>query len=199
MPSNTEVQKTITKTFFFEKAKANAATKQAFNKDIKKITITNVITTSTIPALLKGKTIESFYVVNIVVNSKEYDQKNIILINKTINQNIIYAILHEDMIQIAIYHTKLFVTDWMPIDNATIVLDGINMDVVWKNIVICIGGINVEKDNTLEQQINIDETRIKINNEIQILNNKMLKERQPAKKIALFEKIQKLKTNLNNI
>lgn len=58
---------------------------------------------------------------------------------------------------IAIYHTKVMQTAWMPTEEQKVELKGLNLDTVWENIVIAVGGVNIEKGNSLDEQIEINE------------------------------------------
>ena len=55
--------------------------------------------------------------------------------------------------KLATYHTKLMQTDWKCKEDISIELKGLNMDVVWENIIVQIGGITIEQGNTLDEQI----------------------------------------------
>lgn len=51
---------------------------------------------------------------------------------------------------------------YIPINNFTTVeeqkveLKGLNLDTVWENIAIAVSGVNIEKGNTLDEQIEIN-------------------------------------------
>ena len=70
------------------------------------------------------------------------------------------------------------------------------MDTVWKNIIVQIGGITIEQGNTLDEQIAVNEQRMKIQKEIDRLTKAAKIEKQPKKKFELAQKINKLKKEL---
>lgn len=98
--------------------------------------------------------------------------------------------------KLAIYHTKLMQTDWKRKEELSIELKGLNMDAVWENIIIQIGGITIEQGNTLDEQIAVDERRMKIQKEIGRLTKAAKNEKQPKKKFELAQKINGLKKEL---
>ena len=57
------------------------------------------------------------------------------------------------------------------------------MDAVWENIIVQIGGITIEQDKTLDEQIAVDEQRMKIQKEIDCLTKQAKNEKQPKKKV----------------
>ena len=70
------------------------------------------------------------------------------------------------------------------------------MDAVWENIIIQIGGIKMDQSNTLDEQIAVDEQRMKIQKEIDRLTKAAKNEKQPKKKFELAQQINKLKQEL---
>ena len=87
-------------------------------------------------------------------------------------------------------------TDWKPTESCTIELRGLNLDKVWENIVVDIGGVSIANGNTLDEQIAADERRQKVEKEIAKLEKQARAEKQPKKKFELVQQIKKLKKEL---
>jgi len=98
--------------------------------------------------------------------------------------------------KLATYHSKLMQTEWKRKEDLSIELKGLNMDAVWENIIIQIGGIKMDQGNTLDEQIAVDEQRMKIQKEIDRLTKAAKNEKQPKKKFELAQQINKLKQEL---
>ena len=98
--------------------------------------------------------------------------------------------------KLAIYHSKLIQTDWMPSDTCMIALQGLDLDTVWENFITQVGGITIQQGNTLDQQIAADEKRAKLEKEIARLEKLARAEKQPKKKFELVQQIQRLSTEL---
>ena len=88
-------------------------------------------------------------------------------------------------------------TGWKPTESCTIELRGLNLDKVWENIVVDIGGVNIADGNTLDEQIAADERRQKIEKEIAKLEKQARAEKQPKKKFELVQQIKKLQYEIN--
>ena len=73
---------------------------------------------------------------------------------------------------------------------------GRNMDAVWENIIVQIGGITIAQGNTLDEQIAVDDQKAKLQKEISRLEKLARAEKQPKKKFELARKINKLKQEL---
>lgn len=69
---------------------------------------------------------------------------------------------------------------------------------MWENVVVQVGGITVEGDNSLDEQIVLNEEREKLLREIERLEKKARTEIQPRKKQELVQKIKKLKNELED-
>ena len=81
-------------------------------------------------------------------------------------------------------------------EEAGLALTGTTLDAVWDNWVRSIGNIHVEEGNTLTEQIALDDERAKLQRQIEKLEAKARSERQPRKKLELFQQLQELKKNL---
>lgn len=65
---------------------------------------------------------------------------------------------------------------------------GLNLDSVWENIIIQIGGITVDQGNTLDEQIAVDEQRMRIQKELDRLSKAARNEKQPKKNLSWHRK-----------
>ena len=88
-------------------------------------------------------------------------------------------------------------TDWKPTESCTIELRGLNLDKVWENIVVDIGGVSIADGNTLDEQIAADERQQKIEKEIAKLEKQARAEKQPKKKFELVQQIRMLERRIN--
>ena len=97
---------------------------------------------------------------------------------------------------LAVWRTKLIRSDWQPLDSISIDISGLDLDAVWDNAIMQIGGITVAEGNTLDEQIAANTEREKLLKEIEILEKKARKESQPKKKFELIQQINYLKKQL---
>lgn len=193
LPKTTEINQQLPKKAIFQKFELKPAQRDHFDADISRLTLVNAISQNKLPALQKGETIETIYVVDVALKRPNYDPKNIQMLSKLIPQKMLFALHYEDEIQLAIYHTKLICGGWVPSDAYELELVGTTTDLVWENLVKAIGGIDVEEGNTLIEQIAIDEDREKLRKQIDALEAKSRQERQPRRKLEMFEELQELK------
>ena len=153
LPHTTAINQPLTKKAVFEKFNLKAAERERFDADISRLTLVARISSATVPALTEGNEIKGIYVLQVVLKRKVYDPKNILLLQKLIPQNIVFALQHEDKTQLCIFHTRLQQSAWMPTEETAIPLQGLNLDDVWNHIVASIGSLDASSEETIEQQI----------------------------------------------
>lgn len=193
LPENSVVGKQLPKTAIYAKFSMNTAERERFDADISRIAIANVVDTR---HLAEGKDVKSIYVFTVQLKHKDYDPKNIATLAKLIEQRIVFALIFEDETQLATYCTRLVTAEWKPTDDVTIPLSGLTLDAVWENIIATIGNITIVGSNNIVEQIAEDDAHAKLMKQIEQLEKKARAEKQPRKKLELFEKLKELKKKL---
>ena len=198
LPQSTIVKKQLPKKAIFAKFDLKPSQRESFDADIARIDIVAVVNPTTVPAIGEGTEIKEFYVLAVQLKQRDFDAKNIALLTKLIPRKIVFALHYEEEVQFAIYHTKLITSNWqlLTYNSSFLTVHGLDLDVVWENIVKNIGSIEVEDGNTLKEQIREDDERAKILKQIEQLEKKCRAEKQPRKKLELFEKLKELKKKL---
>lgn len=196
LPKTTEMSKQLPKKAIYTKFQMNTVAKEKIDADISRITIVNEIAPNkvNIPA---GEDVKSFFVLLVSLKKKEYDEKTIATLSKLILQNILFILEYENESRLAIYHTKVMQTAWMQTEEQKVELKGLNLDTVWENIVIAVGGVNIENGNSLDEQIEINEKKQKLEKEIAKFEKQARAEKQPKKKFELVLKVRSLKQEMD--
>lgn len=195
MPKATELSKQLPKNAIYAKFQMNTAEKAKIDADISRITIVNEVSADKVH-IAAGEQVKFFFVLLVALKKKDFDDKTIITISKLIPQNMLLVLECGDEAKLATYHTKLMQTEWKRKEVLSVELKGLNLDSVWENIIMQIGGITVDKGNTLDEQIAVDEQRRKIQKEIDRLTKAARNEKQPKKRFELAQKANVLKKQL---
>ena len=195
LPKSTEMSKQLPKKAIYEKFDLKNAAKERFDGDISKIMIVNEISPSTVN-IQKGTEISAFFVLLVILKRKDFDEKNIVMLSKLIPQNMLFLLQFEDKCRLVVFRTRLICGEWKELSECEIRLEGGNLDRVWENVVVQVGEITVEEDNSLDEQIVLNEERDKVLREIERLEKKASAEVQPRKKLELVQKINKMKKEL---
>ena len=196
LPPSTLINKPLYKKAVFEKFNLKAAERDRFDADISRMALVARVSSATVPALTKGKDIEGFYVLQVALKRKDYDSKNILMLQKLIPQKMVFAMQYEEQTQFCIFHTRLQQSEWIPTSEATIPLQGLTLDDVWNNIVAAIGGLDAQAEESIEEQIIQREQQEKLLRQIESLEKQCRTEKQTRKKYELHQQIIKLKEKL---
>lgn len=195
LPKTTELSKQLPKKAIYAKFQMSSAEKANIDSDISRITIVNEVSSAKLK-IEDGERVKAFYVLLVSLKKREFQKKTIITISKLIDQNMLLILECGNEAKLVTYYTKLMQTEWKRKDSLTVDIKGFNMDTVWENIIVQVGGMQVEQGNTLDEQIIIDEKRINLNKEIRSLKKRAKAEKQPKKKFELSQQINRLKREL---
>ena len=193
LPANTLINQPLYKKTVFEKFNLKTVERERFDADISKMALVARISPATVPALAEGLEIKGFYVLQVTLKHQDYDVKNILLLQKLIPQQIIYALQYENQTQLCVFHTRLQQSDWRNTESTEIPLTGLSLDEVWENIVAVIGGLDAQAEESIEEQIINREQREKLLRRIEALEKRARTEKQTRKKYELHQQIIKLK------
>jgi len=198
LPKSTELSRQLPKKAIYARFGLNTATRNRFDADISRITIVNEVSPTTI-AIAPGEKIKSFYVLLVILKNKKYDERLIGQLSKLIGQNMLFILDCGDKSQLAVYHGKVITTGWKPGERLTIALRGQDMDIVWQNIIIQVGDVQIEQGRTLDEQLAVDDQQSALREEIERLEKLTWKETQPKKKFELAQKINDFKEKLSEL
>lgn len=198
LPKSTEMSKHLPKKAIYAKFQMNTAAKGKIDADISRITIVNEITPNkvNIPA---GDEVKNFFVLLVSLKRKEFDEKTIATLSKLIPQNILFILEYGNESKLAIYHTKIMQTDWKPIEEQRIELQGLNLDKVWENIIKSLECGVWNEELSLDENIALHEQQEKLQRQIIKLEKQARAEKQPKKKFELAGKVKELKKEFDRI
>ena len=123
-----------------------------------------------------------FFVFLITLKRKEFEEKTIASLSKLIPQNILFVLECGNESKLAIYHSKLMQTDWKPIEEQRIELQGLNIDKVWENLIRSLECGVWNEELSLDENIALHEKQVKLEKEIAKLEKQARAEKQPKKK-----------------
>lgn len=196
LPSTTEVKRPLPKAQLFKRFDWKPSQRDSFDNDVSRLDFVNWISPRTLPAIAEGEEVKELFVIQVSLKRRDFDSKSIMLLAKCIPQRVIYALRFGDKVQLAVYHTKLFIAKWQNTDSVNISISGLNFDTVWQNIVTFIADMELVDGNSLVEQIKINEQREKVLHQIAILQKEMRSTSQTRKQREIYCQIKKLKSLL---
>ena len=200
LPKTSEIRKPLHKKLIYEKyaAELTGNKKDRFDTDISRMIITNEI--SEVSVNIKAKEeVSSIFVLQVEMKTKEYDDKNIVMISKLFGQKLLIILHYENKYQLAIYETRLLKSDWKNEEEILLKLTGLDLGSVWDNFVTQVSGINVQDGNTLVEQINVEAEKEKLRKKIADLEIKARKEVQSKKKFEMVQRVNLYKERLKDM
>ena len=209
-PESAKFNKRIPKQKFYQNLDISPTLKKTFVEQIQSVYWSYKLSPETV-RIASGATVSEIEVFEVKLTGQKVDEAVLKQIDKQIPYHILYILSYEDKIQLAIAHkdaldsgnnafkvNHYFYTQWQNRADTTIAINGHNLDLVWDNFIIQIGGVHVSDGNTLAEQIAVDDKRAKLEKEIARLEKQARAEKQPKKKFELVQKLNKLRKNMEN-
>ena len=197
LPNTTEIKKTISKKSIYEKFKnkLTSSQKSKFDNEISKITLINEISEQS-TRIPKTENVTGIFVIKVELKTKDYSEKNIVLISQLIEQKLLIALKYEDEYQLLINETNLFKKQWSNEKDISLDIKGNNLGEVWENLVAQVGNIDIQERKTLQQQIEINNEKQKLEKLIQATEKKAQREPQSKKKLQYYQQIRNYQKEL---
>lgn len=210
-PASTEFGKRIPKQKFYENLDVSPALRRVFVDQIRLVYWRNKLAASTLN-IAAGEAVAEIEVFEVRLNDSQLDEAVLKQIDKEIPYHILFILTCDGKAQAWIGYkeasasgkaafkvNKYYHTDWMAEDGLKLRIDGLNMDAVWDNFIIQVGGVELEQGNSLDEQIAVDERKEKLIKEIEKLEKQARNEKQPNKKFELAQKAKALKKQLEEL
>lgn len=199
LPKSTEINKQLPKKAIFEKFKPNVAERKLFDEQINRLSIIAEISPQTV-SIVSDEEVAAIYIILVQMKTRDCDKKNIILLSKLINQNMLFALHYKDTVKFAVHRAnRVLVSDSRPIDEWTFKLKGLNLKATWDALIVDIAGIEQIGGKNLDEVIIQNEFKEKLKKRIASLEKKAMNEKQPRRKWDLVEEIRQLKDQLKGV
>ena len=198
LPASTEIYKLVPKKKVVEYfgAEMSAARRKRFDADIARMALVNEVSTLSVN-LPVGDAVKNFFVLQVGLKSRDFDPQNIALLARLFGQRLLMVLVFEDQQRLAVWQTRLIMTDWMAADSVELPFNGLTLEKVWENIVAFLAGIERQQGKSLDEQLVETAQKAKLAKEIERLEKRAWAEQQPKKKMVLKAKIDELKQKLN--
>ena len=210
LPKSTEFNRRIPKQKFYENITVTPALKHFFVEQIKTIYWRNKIATSTIN-LAAGAAVTELEIFELRLNQQSLDETVLRQIDKEIPYHILYLLEYEGKCQAYIGYkeaaasgsnafkvNRYYHTGWMPSEELLIKLDGLSIDAVYENFVRQIAGEQLQSKGTesIKDSVERAEQRELLEKQIEVLQNKIRKEKQLNKQVEMNAELKRLRNEL---
>ena len=201
-PESTAVHQRIPKEAFYKHLPLTAALKTKFVSDVDRIVVQNSLTKRNLN-LAKDGEIEEILLLSIILKEQSFDGKIAEAIARQNPHKLIFLLTYEETRQLAVYHSKLYRTEWMKKDDLTLTLRGNTLDEIWDDLVRQIAvsseAVLQRQDQTIDEQLKVQDEIDRLKKLIQKTDRVAWKEQQPKKRFELHTRLQEYKRQLEEI
>ena len=195
LPQRTELSRQLGKQAVYKRYSLNTRLQERFDQDISRMLIVNEVSPRTV-AIPEGAETKLFFVLRVDLKTADYDKKNIELLSRIVPQHLLLVLKFEGKARLAVFRQVLMQTEWLNVEDFKITLDGSDLDQIWHHVIMTIGQFELHDGNDIDTQIEYDERKRKLLAQIDALQKKAMREKQPRKKWELMQQVKELKQQL---
>ncbi len=196
LPSTTEVGRRIPKEAFYGRLKVSAALRQSFINDIERFVIANSIKTST-TGIPDGERVHEVLVMEVVLKDRRVPEEVLALVAQANPHKLLFACTFSGEVCLAVMFKKLVVGEWHNVDDISLALKATSMDGVWDSIASQVAyGDTGNESTTVEERFAMDAKLKVLREELSKTEARGRKEKQPARKNALFDQVKELQRQI---
>ena len=201
-PGSTRVGKRLPKEAFYKHLPLTPALKAKFVSDVDRIVVENSLTKSNLN-LSKDAETKEVMLLSIILKKQDFDGKIVEAIARQNPHKLIFHLCFEEKRQLAVYHSKLYRTDWIPEDKVRLSLSGDNLDAIWDDLVQKVAvhseAVLGQEGKTIDDQLKMQDEIDRLNKLIRKTETVAWKEQQPKKRFKLYTRLQEYKRQLEEI
>lgn len=199
LPRSTEVNRRVAKEKLYQNAALVPQTREMIKDQIESVFWRNKLADSTM-AISAGETVAEIQIFEIQLRQRELDKRVLPAIAKAIPYKILFILVFGDEAQLWIEASGTFYnTDWQPLGGFTLKFEGLNLDAVYENLARQISGGRLGTDGDIEEAVDRDKKRQKLERDIAALEKKLLREKQFNKQVELNGELKRLKKELEEL
>ena len=199
LPRTTQVNRRIAKEKLYQNATLTPQSRDMIKDQIDSVFWRNKLADSTM-AISAGGTVAEIQIFEIQLRQRELDKRVLPAIAKAIPYKILFILVFGDEAQVWIEASGTFYnTDWQPLGGFMLRFDGLNLDAVYENLARQISGGRLGTDGDIEEAVDRDKQRQRLERDIVALEKKLLREKQFNKQVELNGELKRLKKELEEL
>ncbi len=199
LPRSTQVNRRVAKEKLYQNATLAPQTREMIKDQIDSVFWRNKLADSTM-AISAGETVAEIQIFEIQLRQRELDKRVLPAIAKAIPYKILFILVFGDEAQVWIEASGTFYnTDWQPLGGFMLKFDGLNLDAVYENLARQISGGRLGTDGDIEEAVDRDKQRQRLERDIVALEKKLLREKQFNKQVELNGELKRLKKELEEL
>ena len=133
-PDATYIHRRMPKEAFYKRLSLTTALKDKFISDVDRIYIENSLTKDNLN-LTADSEVKEILLLSITLKKQEFDGKVVEAIARQNPHQLVFLLTYEDQRQLAIYHGKLYRTEWMPDEELKLDAHGFSLEEIWNGLI----------------------------------------------------------------
>ena len=199
LPSTTEVGRRIPKEAFYRRLGVSPALQRSFVEDVERFCVANSVKAST-TGIPDGERVHEVLVLEVALKARRVPEEVLALVARANPHKLLFVCTHGDEACLAVMVGRLVVGPWQPTDGLALDLRAGSIDEVWDSLAsqVAFGDVGeaaVSVEERAERAARLAELRA----ELARAEARGRKERQVARRNAMFEKVKELKRRIADI
>ncbi|MDP3058672.1 MAG: DUF4391 domain-containing protein [bacterium] len=147
-----------------------------------------------------GETAKEIQVFEIALRQKALDKRVLPAIAKAIPYKILFVLTFDGEAQAWMEVFGVFYnTDWVSLDGFILKFEGLNLDVMYASLARQISGGRLGVVGDIAEAVDRDKQRTKLEREIAVLEEKVMREKQFNRQVELNGELKRLRTELEGL
>lgn len=199
LPSTTAVGRRMPKELFYLNLSLTADVKRSFVDDVERIELAHSIRSST-TGIPDGAAVHEVLVIEVALKERKVPEGVLSRIARANQHKLLFVCTYGEEACLAVMLKELVVGPWCRVDGLTLEVNAGSMDLVWDSIASQVAyGDAGDGDRTVEERF-VGDARLKaLREELAKVEARGRKERQLARKNALFDRARGLKRQIADI
>lgn len=201
-PTATTVHRRLPKEAFYKHLPLTKVLKDKFVSDVDRIIVENSLTKENLN-LTADSEIKEILLLSITLKKQEFDGKVIEAIAKQNPHKLVFLLMFEGSRQLALYHSKLYRTQWMEASEVNLKPQGFSLNEIWDTFVeqIALYEERTEKSDSLsvDERLALQDQIVKLEKLIEKTEVAAWKEQQPKKQFELYTRLRGYKQKLEEL
>lgn len=201
-PTATAVHRRLPKEAFYKHLPLTKVLKEKFVSDVDRIVVENSLTKENLN-LNVDSDIKEIMLLSINLKKQEFDGKVVEAIARQNPHKLVFLLVFEDQRQLALYHSKLYRTQWMDAEEVTLKPQGFSLDEIWDGFTeqIALYEERAEKTDALsvDERLKLQEEIVKLEKLIEKTEAAAWKEQQPKKQFELYTSLRGYQKKLEEL
>lgn len=201
-PDATYIHRRMPKEAFYKRLSLTTALKDKFISDVDRIYIENSLTKDNLN-LTADSEVKEILLLSITLKKQEFDGKVVETIARQNPHQLVFLLTYEDQRQLAIYHGKLYRTEWMLDEELKLDAHGFSLEEIWNGLIEQIALYEERASSSerlsIDKRLALQEKILKLEKQIKKTEAAAWKETQPKKRFDLYQRVQKYKQELEGL